>query len=270
VRGFRAVNRLLLGLLLVSALVLPGSLLYNSTSNAAAYSPINIVFDRPAFAAVNQTVQCKVMMYGGPAADIGGTYNWTGEIIASNDTGAEMIPSVGAGTSTGVWFVNVTMPEFGPQTVTIRITGTSTGSGGATVTVRTTFEMKVVVPIQIKATVKNTGSIDVANVTAKIFADGVLLSTRIINVTAGSSATISYNWTFLDIKSGRHVVTVVVDDPNGVVEFSNGNNAFSQVIYVGSRGNPAAVVLTIAIIIASILVVLMWLQKPARRSQKKP
>jgi len=266
----RTISRLLIGLMLVSTFAIPGSLLYDSTSNAAAYSPISIVFDRPTFAAINQTVQCKVTMHGGPAADLGGNYNWTGEITASNDTGAEMLPSVGAQSATGVWFVNVTMPEFGPQIVTIKITGTSSaGTGKGSVTASTTFEMKVVVPIRIKATVQNKGDVDASNVTAKIFADGVLLDTRIINVSAGSSITFNYNWTFQDIKRGRHVVTVTVDDPNNVVEFSNGNNVFSQVIYVGSPGNPAAVGLTIGVIIAAILVVLMWLQKPVRRPLKK-
>jgi hypothetical protein len=266
----RTIGRLLLGLVLVCTLALPGSLLYDSTSNAAAYSPISIVFDRPAYAAINQTVQCKVTMYGGPAADMGGNYNWTGELIAANDTGAEMLPSVGAQSATGVWFVNITMPEFGPEILTIKIIGTSTAStSGSSVTASTTFEMKVVVPILIKAAVHNNGDVDASNVTAKIFADGVLLDTQVINVSAGSSATISYNWTFLDIKRGRHVVTVTVDDPNDVVEFSDGNNVFSQVIYVGSPGNPAAVGLTIGVIIAAILVALMWLQKPVRRPSKK-
>ncbi len=265
----RTLGRFLLGLLLVSALAFPGALLTQATTNAAAYSPLSIVFDHPTFGGINQTVQCKVTMHGGPAADSGGTYNWTGSITAANDTGAEMLPSVGSQSSTGVWFVNVTMPVFAPQTLTIKIIGTST-SGATSVTRSASFEMEVVVPISIAATVKNKGGVDAANVTARIFADGVLLNTQIVNVTAGSSATIRYNWTFLSIKSGKHVVTVTVDDPQNLVEFSNGNNAFSQVIYVGATGNPAAVGLTIGVIIAAILVVLMWLQKPVRRPLKKP
>ncbi len=266
----RRVTRLIIGLFVVAAFVFPGALLSQSSTNVAGYSGLSIVFDHPEFAAVNQTVPCKVTMYGGPAADTGGNYNWTGEVSAENSTGAELLPSAGAVSSTGIWFVNLTMPGSGPQTLTIKIVGTSTAkTGGASVTGTALFEMHVVVPILIKATVKNTGVVDANNVTAKIYADGVLLHSQLINVSAGSTATFTYNWTFLNIKSGRHVVTITVDEPAGVVEFSNGNNAFSQVIYIGTPGNPAAVGLTIGIIIAAILVVLMWLQKPVRRPLKK-
>ncbi len=267
----RLAGRLLLVVMLVAVLAMPGSLLSQTSSNAAAYSSISIVFDHPEFGAASKQVQCKITMYGGPAADLGGQYNWTADVTGSlNSTGSAIVPSVGAASESGVWVVNVTLPGQGDQTVTVKIVGTSkASSSGASVTVSSEFEMKVVVPVVIKATVSNTGSVDANNVTAKVFADGVLLSTQIINVTAGSTATISYNWTFLKIKSGRHVVTVTVNDPSGVVEFSNGNNAFSQVIFIGTPGNPAGVALTIGVIIAAILVALMWLQKPLRRPLKK-
>jgi len=267
----RTASRLLLAAMLLAALAFPGAVLTHTTTNAAAYSPISMVFDHPLFGGASKDVQCTISMYGGPAADLGGEYNWTSEITASlNDTGMSITPSVGASTTTGVWVVNVTLPGEGDQTVTIKITGTSRASSGeAFVTASSEFEIKVVVPVLIKATVSNTGPVDARNVTAKIFADGALLSTQIINVTAGSTATISYNWTLLEIRSGRHVITVTVDDPSKLVEFSNGNNVFTQVIYVGSPGNPAAVALTIGVIIAAVLVVLMFLQKPVRRPLKK-
>jgi len=267
----RFVRGLILGVVLAAILATPGSLLSHSSSNAAAYSAISIVFDHPEFGATGQTIQCTVTMDGGPAADLGGTYNWSAEISGStNSTGASIIPSIGSPMASGVWVVNVTMPGEGPQKVTVAIVGTSTaGTSGAKVTVTSEFEMQVVVPVLIEATVTNTGQVDANNVTARIFADGVLLYTRILNVTAGSTATLSYNWSFLKIKSGRHVITVTVDDPNNVVEFSNGNNVFSQVVYIGTPGNPAGVAITIGIIIAAVLVVLMWLQKPLRRQQKK-
>lgn len=267
-----ATRKALLAALILAALAFPGSVFSHSTTNAAAYSPINLVFDHPEFGAVTKEVQCTITMYGGPAADLGGTYNWTAEITASlNSTGAAIIPSVGAAVAGGVWVVNVTMPDTGNQTVTVKIIGTSTASTGtASVTASSEFEMQVVVPILIRATIQNTGKVDANNVTAKIFADGVLLDTQTVNVSAGASTTISYNWTFLSIRNGRHTVTVTVDDPSNVVEFSNGNNVFTQVIYIGKQGNPAAVGLTFGVIIAAILVGLMFLQKPVRRPLKKP
>jgi len=271
VTSSRAASRLLVAVVLVAAFALPGSLLSQTATNASAYSPINILFDHPVYGAVGKDVMCTIRMYGGPAADTGGQYNWTAEITASNnDTGAAIVPSVGSATSTGVWVVNVTLPGEGDQTVTVTLTGTSKASTGtASVTVTSEFEIKVVEPIVIKATVSNTGDVDAKNVTAKVFADGILLYTQVINITAGASTTITYNWTFLEIKGGRHIVTVTVDDPGNLVEFNSGNNVYTQVIYIGTPGNPAGVVLTIGVIIAAILVVLMWMQKPVRRPLKK-
>ncbi|HJX04762.1 MAG TPA: CARDB domain-containing protein, partial [Thermoplasmata archaeon] len=92
--------------------------------------------------------------------------------------------------------------------------------------------------------------------------------TQIMNLTAGSSQTITYNWTFSSIRSGKHVVTVKIDDPNGLVEFSDGNNEYSITIYVGEQGNPAGGILTVGLMIVIVLFVLTYLQKPAKRGKK--
>jgi hypothetical protein len=61
---------------------------------------------------------------------------------------------------------------------------------------------------------------------------------------------------------------VTVDEPEGIVEFSNGNNELSLTIYVGEQGNPAGAILTVALILVGIIFVLTYLQKPAKRAKK--
>jgi subtilase family serine protease len=151
--------------------------------------------------------------------------------------------------------------------VTINATSRST-STRASMTEDMNFKIKVVDPIVITAEVFNSGSVDANNVTANFLADGELLGTKVFNVSAGESVVLTYNWTFLKIDKGKHVVTVVLDDTNSLVEFSDGNNVLSRTIYVGGGGNPAGAILTIAVIVVSFFVVMTYFQKPAKKQKK--
>jgi hypothetical protein len=197
-----------------------------------------------------------------------GNYSYEADIEADNTTGSSINPT-SASSASGVFKLNITMPGEAPQKIKIIINATSRGgSPSVTKYLEQSFDMKVVDPILVTATVYNMGDVDARNVTAKFYADGTYLASRVFNVTAGSSATLTYNWTFDNIRSGRHVITVVVDDSNELVEFSTGNNVYSLTIYVGGGGNPLGAVLTIGVILASVFVGLMWLQKPQRRGKK--
>lgn len=253
-------------LVLLGALAVPLGL--HASSEASAYGGISIQLDRPSFAGKSQAVECRLVITGGPAEDGGGNYTYKAEIVADNTTGSSVTPNT-ASSSSGVFNFNVTMPGYAPQTIKVKINATSKG-GSPVVTkyLEQEFEIKIVDPIVITATVYNIGEVDARNVTARFYADGTYLASRIFNVTAGGTVTVSYNWTFENIRSGKHLVTVTVDDPNSLVEFSDGNNVYSLTIYVGDEGNPLGAVLTIGVIIASVFVGLMWLQKPSRRGKK--
>ncbi len=238
------------------------------SSDATAYGGISVQFDRPLFAGKSQTVQCTLTITGGPAEDGGGNYTYRAEVEGTNTTGSSVDPTTSTSPS-GVFKLNVTMPGEAPQKIKVRINATSKG-GVPQVTkyLEQEFEMEVVDPIFITATVYNMGEVDALNVTAKFYADGTYLASRVFNVTAGSSTKISYNWSFESIRSGEHVITIVVDDANKLVEFSNGNNVYSLTIYVADTGNPLGAVLAIGVIVISVFVGLMWLQKPPKRGKK--
>ena len=260
--------RPLLAAVLALCLAIPGAVVLLGADDAAAYSGISVDLDHPSYAAKGSKLALVLIISGGPAGEIGGNFTYRAELDGLNTTGAAITPSTGTSQS-GVFKLNLTLPTQAPQTLKILINATSKEwKSGTSTHTESTFEIKVVDPIVITATVHNAGTVDARNVTAKFYADGSLLTSMIFNVTAGSSASLEYNWTFATIKSGKHVVTVTVDDSEGVVEFSDGNNVFSQTIYVGEQGNPAGVVLVIGVIIASILVALMFLAKPPKRSKK--
>ena len=239
------------------------------STQAGAFSGVSISVQSPAFAGMSETVVITVIVTGGPAADLGGNYSYKDVSLSStNTTGWKADPTTQTGES-GVFKFNLTMPGEPGQTVKVTLNATSEAWRTNDKSYTTTeFKIKVVEPIVINATVYNKGDVDAVNVTAEIYADGVLLNTRIINVTAGSSLLITHNWTFTSIRDGKHVVTVKIDDPDDLVEFSDGNNMYTMTIYVGDEGNPAGIILSVGLIIVVIIFVLTYLQKPAKRGKK--
>ncbi len=256
-----------LAILLLTSLIAPMLAVPLSAPSVSAYSGIDVQFQHPSFAGLNETVPCVLTIKGGPASDLGGNFSYIIEILGTNTTGSSATPSQSTGPG-NEFAVNLTMPEVAPQTLTIRINATSTGNNGASEKVQIDFRIEVVVPILIKATVFNAGEANAVNVTARFYADGELLATQTFDILGGQTKTLFYNWTFLKIKTGKHVVSVTVDEPNNIVEFSDGNNAISRTIYVGSQGNPMGAVLTGAVVFLAVLVFLIYIQKPIRR--RKP
>lgn len=260
---------LLVAAIFMVALAAPVAPYLSLSSDSAAYGGISIQLDRPAFVGKDQTVMCSLTITGGPAEDGSANFSYDAEIVADNTTGSLVTPSSASSTS-GLFKINVTMPGEAPQTIKVKVNASSKGGSPAvTKYLEQEFEIKVVDPIVITATVYNLGNVDAKNLTARFYADGELLGAKMFNVTALSVSKLVYNWTFEKISSGKHVVTISVDDPNELVEFSEGNNVYTLTIYVGDEGNPLGAILTIAVIIASVFAGLMWLQKPPRRGTKK-
>ncbi len=259
--------RLVLGLL-VAAFMASALGAIPISKNAEAYSDITMNFDIPSYAAKAEVVACKLTVTGGPAGDKGGNYSYKAEIIADNETGALVSPSSGSSAS-GEFSISVTMPGYGPQTIKIRINVTSRDvySGDATEKTRE-YEVKVLDPIVLHATVYNMGVVDAKNVTAKFYADGEYLGSRTFDLEAGLSKVLSYNWTWVNIAEGKHKVTVVLDSANDIVEFSNGNNIYTMTVYVGDESNPLGAVLTVGVIVIAVMVFLTYLQKPAPKKKK--
>lgn len=265
----RFATRLLMVTVLLAALALPMGMIHGGPGNAAALSDVSIQLDVPGFAGRSQKVECTLMISGGPAGDLGGNFSYKAEIVADNRTGSSVFPSSGS-SSSGVFKINVTMPGEAFQTIKVKVNATSEEdviTGGESVYRVKEFEVKIVDPIVIKATVYNVGAVDAEGVEAKFYADEQLLGSMTFTVPADSSKVITYNWTWASVPNGEHVVTVVIDDPNSLVEFSDGNNVYSMTVYVGDVGNPIGAVLSIGVIILSVFVVLTFLQKPQKRKK---
>ncbi len=263
-----SVTRMVLASALMLLLAMPSAAIFPLAHDARAYSGITIDLDHPAFAGKSQTVSCTLTIAGGPASDELGNYSYKVVITGKNTTGSSATPSSSTSAS-GVWKLNITMPSSAYQTIKIKVNASSKNEVTKEIKyLENDFQVKVVDPIVIRAEVSNNGPVDAQNVTAKFYADGALLHTQIFNLSASSSTALIYNWTFLKIKEGKHVIGVSIDDPSRVVEFSDGNNMFSRTIYVEQTSNPIGGVMTLAVIVLSVFVGLMYIQKPMRRKKK--
>ncbi len=262
-----AVRAMTLAVLTVMVLALCVVAVDRASTNAAAYSPISVSVEVATAAEKSAVIPCTITIAGGPASDAPGNYSYKAEIIADNKTGSSVTSSTGT-SSSGKFKLNITMPGYGPQTITLKVNATSKNSvTGDSVNKISEVTIKVVDPIILRVTVHNTGVVDAKNVTAKFYADGILLNTQIFNVSAGSSKVLKQNWTWVNIADGKHVVSVIIDDPNGIVEFSDGNNIYSMTIYIGEQSNPIGGVLTVGVIIMSLLLGLTMMTKPSRRKK---
>jgi len=262
----REASRFMLATVLALVLTVPSLQLLGTPQNVSAYSDISISLDYPRYAGTGEVVVCTLTVDGGPAADLGGNFSYDVRVVVEEGSAPPEPSPKKASSESGVFKFNVTMPSVGPQTITLIVNVTSNAAGGTASTFKVReFEMKVVEPVVIRATVYNVGDADVTDATARIYADGVLLATKTFSVVKGSSATIQHNWTFVKIDAGKHVVTIVVDEADGLVEFRDGNNVYSLTIYIGERSNPIGAILTVGVMVMSVLVALMVLQKPSRR-----
>jgi len=235
---------------------------------ASAYSDISIDLTYQNWGGAGQAVSCTLRVQGGPAYDIGGNYTYKAEVVADNDTGSSVSPST-ATNAAGLFRFNVTLPAEGGQTVTLKLNVTSKYTSKESTYKVKEFEIEVLKPIVITATVYNRGSVDASDVTARFYADGELLGSQVFSLAAGKSVALTHNWTSKAIDDGKHTITVTVDDTSGIAEFSDGNNVLTMTIYVGDEGNPIGAVLTIGVIIMAVLVALTYMAKPQRRTGKK-
>lgn len=263
---------MLAALALAILMAVPFTAMLAPSGNASedVYSSITIQIDHPTYAGVSEEVPIVVTASGGPAVDLGGNYTLALiEISASNKSGWNYAPQAQQNAE-GVFALNLTMPATANQTVKFTVTVRSTAASDTDIETNATveFKMKVVDPVEIVAEVFNNGNVEAANVTAEIYADGELLHAFEFNVSADSSRMLYYNWTFSSIKRGAHTVTIKIDDPNEVVEFSNGNNVLTRTIYIGEQSNPAGAILTVLLIVVAVLFVLTYMQKPAKRTKK--
>ncbi len=206
---------------------------------ADTYDPLYAEIDGPQIVATNSVTMYTLVMFGGPAEAGVGNYTYKATLTGSGNTyGAFFVPGTVEPTTDGTFNINLTAPAEA-QTLTISIECRSTGFS-QTVKNTISFQVKVVDPVILKTTVRNTGEVAVVGVpiSLQIFQDGewAEFHRTTVDLAAGQSYQFQYNWTAMGLAPGEHKVRMVLDPNNEIVTFEGGSSIYETTIYYKMPG----------------------------------
>ncbi|MEM3396472.1 MAG: CARDB domain-containing protein [Thermoplasmata archaeon] len=251
--------------MLLTALLFPLS----SVTHAAAqgYEPVRVVISGPDTVGVKEVRTYYINITGGPAT-LGGNYSYKAVIKGENTTGAYVTPAEGNNTE-GNFEVNVTMPEKA-QRLTLEVNATSSHEGIDKSVVKA-FTIEVVNPYTFKATIKNSGNIDVYGCQIDVLIDGVKITEFKVDIPKNSTYTFEYNYTGKIEQPGWHTAKFVIKNGYGMLYFENASEEISFSFYKAPPPLPKWLPLAIALILIPVvsIIILLLLGRRKKGSGKK-
>ncbi|MDX1534492.1 MAG: CARDB domain-containing protein, partial [Thermoplasmata archaeon] len=204
-RGFLPV----LALLLLVLPAMPGQ----------AQDAVAVFITGPDNLGTGETAEMTATIAGGPGEN-DGTWSINAWLEGPDLTGAAPLEDNPLFESSGnsTFTFNVTMPQT-DQFVTLVVEGNSTKAGDfALGTSRK--QIRVLVPLDVTATVRNTGAIEVRNVPAFLFInEQQVQETEIDAILPGESKVVRFSYLPVDLGVGTHTLEVRVDlDRNGIID----------------------------------------------------
>ncbi len=234
-------------------------------------NPLHAQLDGPMVVTAGSIHVYVLTMVGGPAEMGDGNYSYTAELTGENTYGASILPGTVTPKASGTFYLNLTAPAV-PQTLTITIKCTSAST---TTTVNTALEynVRVVEPVVLSATITNTGKVSVNGVplVLQIFRDGdwVQFHSTTLDLGAGETYDLKYNWTALDLRSGEYKVRMLLDPDNSVVTFEGGSAVYETTIYYDMPGYGGVNSLLWVLVIALGFVTFLIWRRPAAKGKGK-
>jgi len=140
---------------------------------------------------------------------------YTAKVVNSSGVtqSSAVSPSSGSLTNGVKQTLTITAPSTA-GTYTLSVTFSETIDEGTAQTFTSTQTFKVLSPITLSVTVKNTGNVDLTDVAVYFYIDDVKISASEteLSVDAGSSTTITYKYANADLSSGKHTFKVLADE----------------------------------------------------------
>ncbi|HDP97393.1 MAG TPA: hypothetical protein ENN25_06875 [Euryarchaeota archaeon] len=258
---------LLFAFLLIALVLIGSSMTASAELEERESSQIDIRLDGPSFigASLEADFQLRIKYVDHPERIL--NYSYKAELTGSNIAGASLTPNNGT-SEDGLFFITITGPIRSNDDLTVKITAYANETEISRYRVKE-IDIPIVKPVEISTILYNVGDQDATYVTVQLLVDGDLKDEKVYDVPAGGSVHVSFNWTFSSISNGEHILTLVADSDDGVVEFSEGNNVLEKTIYYSTSGNPIRGALSIVIMFVVIVLVLTVLQKSGPRPKKK-
>ncbi|MEM0449261.1 MAG: CARDB domain-containing protein [Methanomassiliicoccales archaeon] len=231
-----------------------------------AENPLYIKVEGRNVVAVREVNPYVVTAIGGPAeVPGGGNYSFLVTVTGRNAVDALVSPANGV-TPTGIFRFNLTAPSSATD-MTITVNVTSTGPSGKVSKIYN-YYVRSVEPIVISAKVVNQGSIEVEGVAVRFFADGVLLQEKKVDIPAGASKVVTYNWTE-SVSPGEHRIRVELDPQGQFVRFESGGTIFEQTIWVGGTDWANFNAILIGLIILLGLLAYLVYKRPTTKRRRR-
>lgn len=252
-------------ILLLTSAILPLSLAVHVT--AQGYEPVRIVISGPDTVGVKEIRTYYINITGGPAT-LGGNYSYKAVIKGENTTGSYVTPAEG-NNSNGKFEVNVTMPEKA-QRLTLEVNATSTFEN-TTKSVTKEFIIEVVNPYTFKATIKNSGNMDIYGCQIDVLLDGEKITEFRVDIPKNSTYTFEYNYTGKIDQPGWHTAKFVIKNGYGMLKFENGTEEIAFSFYKAPPPLPKWLPLAIALILIPVIsiIILLLLGRRKKGSGKK-
>ena len=265
-RRDRGLVVLFLSILLLSMLVpMMSTCSHAATGRTAESMLIDVRLDGPDVvgAGLEETFTLRIS-YAYPERIQNFSYN--ADVKGSDPAARGSVIPVNGSSESGVFLVKIKgANDAGKMTISINATAME---AGITWYRLKEFEIDVVKPIFVEAVLINYGDAYVDNVTVKLLIDGDLKRTEYYNISGEQSISLNFSWVSASISEGKHTITLIVNDPASVVDFSSGDNVLTIEVYYSASGNILRGLLAIMIIFVAIILVLTVLQKkPAAKGK---
>ncbi|MFQ6013088.1 MAG: CARDB domain-containing protein [Thermoplasmata archaeon] len=199
----------------------------------------------PDDAGVGDTIEIAVTVAGGPAEN-NGSFIITAFLRGPDLTGATPLEDspLTRVSENATFTFNVTMPTL-DQFVELVVEGNSTKADDFSVGTATK-QIRVLVPLQVSAQVRNTGSIEVRDIPAFLFIDDrQVAETEIDSLMPGESKTVSFSYLPVDLGVGTHTLEIRVDlNGDGLIDPAIGEVALRDVFTIEAEPiNPLFIIL---------------------------
>lgn len=155
-----------------------------------------------------------------------GSYNYT----VSADVGS-VTPTSGTSSSDTL---NITATA--PTTTGKMVVSVTLSNGHESTTSK--YTIRVVDPVVISATVKNSGPLSLKGVPVQFFVDDKMVNQTTFDIDANSTKEVTYKWTTSGLSDGEHTIRVVIDPEEQFqfLSFADDSHEYTSKFYVGDSG----------------------------------
>lgn len=198
----------------------------------------------------------KVLVKIGPGSP-GGEYNYT----VAADKGS-VTPTKGTSSAD-----NLTITVSAPATTGSMVVTVTLSNGQDSTTSK--YTVKVVEPVVISATVKNSAQVSHKGVPVQFFVDNEMVNQTTFDIDANSTKDLTYRWTTPGLDKGEHSLKVIIDPEKQYqfLSFADDSREYTSKFYVGDGG--WGILNTVLALTMVLLLFILFLTYAGRNRKRK-